>query len=321
MNKWEMSPPRGVEILENVSLGALTTMRVGGAAEYFVKVSSQQELAALIEWARAVALPYLILGGGSNILVADKGVRGLVIHNRCRDVKVLEPDPADRLDSKTRTLFLAESGAALAGAARTTIRYGLAGLEWAVSVPGTVGGAVVNNAGAHGGEVKDSLVKATVICQSGKERELPVESLDYQYRSSILKTKNYPLRASFDSVVLSATFALQRASVQQLNDRAHAYLTHRRRTQPVEPSLGSLFMNPPDDYAGRLIELAGLKGAAVGEIVVSKQHANFVTNPGGVGHGSAEDVLKLIQNIQQTVLTRCGVNLIPEVQLVGEWDI
>lgn len=307
----------GLQIQRNVPLAPLTTMKVGGSAEYYVTVHTTDQLLKVVRWAHQVALPYFILGGGSNILISDAGIRGLVIENRCRLVRVDEP-PCCEFPRDERPYLMAESGAAMAGAARVSVRNGLHGLEWAVSVPGTVGGAVVGNAGAHGGEVKDNLVDALLLDERGEVREYKVADFNYAYRDSNLK-RLQPLVAAFKPVVLSANFRLERGEPATIAARADSFLQHRRRTQPVEPSLGSTFVNPPGDYAGRLIEAAGLKGARVGGVAVSTLHANFIVNPGGVGKATAGDVMGLIEQIQRVVAERCGVHLEREIQLVGEW--
>lgn len=328
MSLWPVDPPDGIVIHANVGLAALATMRVGGAAEFFARVTALTELSAVVHWARQISMPYLILGGGSNILVSDAGVRGLVIHNRCRQIEMFKPtgqrEWGESSSAKNIRLLRVESGANMAGVARTSIRHALSGLEWAVSVPGTVGGAVVNNAGAHGSEVKDHLLHVQVLDSDGQERRRSVEQLGYGYRSSRLKSEAAPLKAGFGAVVLAATFRLSKGSASEAKERAAAFLNHRRSTQPVEPSLGSMFMNPAGDYAGRLIEAAGLKGTRVGNIEVSQQHANFLIHPGtregSKEGGRAADVLALIRLIQNQVEMQFGVRLIPEVQLVGEWE-
>lgn len=307
----------GLQIEQNVLLAPYTTMKVGGPADYFVTVTTTDQLLKLVRWARSVALPYFLLGGGSNILISDRGIRGLVIENRCRQVRVDEA-PCCLFPKDDRPYLMAESGAAMAGVARTSIRAGLTGLEWAVSVPGTVGGAVVGNAGAHGGEVKDSLEYAMLLDSHGDIQEYKVADFAYAYRDSTLKRLK-PLVADFKPVVLSANFRLDRGDKEIATTQAEQFLQHRRRTQPVAPSLGSTFVNPPGDYAGRLIEEAGLKGYQVGGVEVSTQHANFIVNPGGVGSGSASDVWSLIEHIQERVAAHCGIALECEVQLVGAW--
>ena len=312
----------GIKLQHQVSLAAQTTIKVGGPADYFAVVRSMEELTELVRWAQTVSLPYLILGGGSNILISDRGVRGLVIHNRCRQVTILAPDgtPFEREKSGTgvAATLIAESGVALAGLARTSIRAGLSGLEWAVSVPGTVGGAVVGNAGAHGSEIKDHLQSALLVDREGRLRTLQNADFSYSYRNSSLKRLRLT-DAAFNPVLLQAQFELFSASIKEATALADSFLQHRRRTQPVEPSLGSTFENPADDHAGRLIEAAGLKGARIGGVEVSRQHANFLVNHGGVGAATATDVLGLISHVQQIVHQRMGVWLTPEVQLVGAW--
>ena len=300
----------GIEIRRDVSLAQHTTIKVGGPADYFAAVNTVEQLTALVSWCRSVELPYFVLGGGSNILISDRGVRGLVIYNRCRQVQVSEEDGP---------LLFTESGAAMAGVARTSIRAGLAGLAWAVSVPGTVGGAVVGNAGAHGGEIKDSLRSAHILDEQGALQTMNLDNFDYAYRDSELK-RRMPLHAGFKAVVLSATFELDEGDPAALKAEADGYLAHRRRTQPVEPSLGSTFVNPSGDYAGRLIEAARLKGVRVGGVEVSTTHANFIVNPGGVGSATAQDVMDLIARIQATVKAAFGVKLQREIQLAGDWS-
>ncbi len=306
----------GVTIQANVPLASYTTMKVGGPAQLFATVNTTDQLIKLVRWARAVELPYFLLGGGSNMLISDAGIHGLVIHNRCRHVRVDAPRCCDVDDE--RSYLVAESGALMAGVARQSVREALTGLEWAVSVPGTVGGAVVGNAGAHGGEVKDSLEYALLIDAAGDVVEYQVRDFTYAYRASRLKNHT-ALRAGFNTVVLSANFRLSPGDADEIRARADQYLQHRRRTQPVEPSLGSTFVNPPGDHAGRLIEQAGLKGTRIGGVEVSDLHANFIINPGGVGRATAADVVRLMQEIQATVEQRFGVRLTPEVQFVGEW--
>jgi UDP-N-acetylmuramate dehydrogenase len=173
-------------------------------------------------------------------------------------------------------------------------------------------------AGAHGGEVKDTLENLLLIDEQGEVTEVSVAEMGYAYRDSTLKRRQ-PLRAGFKAVVLSANFRLAPGPRAEISARAEQFLGHRRRTQPVEPSLGSTFVNPPGDFAGRLIEAAGLKGASIGGAQISRLHANFIVNPGGVGSATASNVLQLIQQVQHVVYHETGVSLTPEVQLVGEW--
>ncbi|MCB9158372.1 MAG: UDP-N-acetylmuramate dehydrogenase [Caldilineaceae bacterium] len=307
----------GVEVKRDVALAPYTTMKVGGPADYFATATDMPQLMKLVRWARRMDLPYFILGGGSNVLISDRGMRGLVIDNRSRAMRVDEPPCCEE---DRRPYLFAESGAAMAGVARFSVNQGLTGLEWAVSVPGTIGGAVVNNAGAHGGEVKDNLAYADLLDEQGELVEYRVEEFAYAYRHSSLKRTRL-LQPGFNPVVLCANFRLERGDAAAIRAKADGFLAHRRSTQPVEPSLGSTFVNPPGDYAGRLIEAAGLKGARAGGVEISAKHANFIVNPGGVGAATAADVVALIERVQAVVAQRCGVHLEPEIQLAGDWDV
>ena len=307
----------GVSIRRQVPLATYTTMKVGGPAEYFAAVAKVDQLIRLVRWARSIELPYYLLGGGSNVLISDAGLCGLVIYNRCRQVRI-DQAPCCVFPQDDRPFVFAEGGVSMAGLARRTVAAGLTGLEWAVSLPGTVGGAVVNNAGAYGAAVKDNLYNAMVMDSCGDIDEVPADRLQYAYRTSTLKSQ-VPVQGGFGPVVLSANFRLAPGDGAEIAALAERNLHERRHSQPVEPSLGSTFVNPPGDYAGRLIEAAGLKGATVGGIQVSRQHANFFINPGGAGSATAADVVALIQVVQRIVAERFGVQLSPEVQLVGEW--
>ena len=307
----------GLEIRQDHPLASLTTIKVGGAADYFAAVTDTHKLLKLVRWARENGLPYLILGGGSNVLISDRGVRGLVIQNRCKAVQVQDAPCCD-YPGDTRPFLFAESGALMAGAARTAINAGLTGLEWAVSVPGSVGGAVVNNAGAHGGEVKDCLWDVLLLDDRGDIQIYRVEDLAYAYRQSSLKRSGIT-DADFGPVLLSANFRLDSGERETIRRTAQAFLSHRRKTQPVEPSLGSTFVNPPGDFAGRLIEEAGLKGFRLDGVEVSRTHANFLINPGGVGAATAADVVAMIEHIQAEVAHHSGVQLEPELQKIGDW--
>lgn len=305
----------GLALRRDEPLASHTTLRVGGPADLFVAVSTVEDLMAVLAQARQFAVSALVLGGGSNLLVSDRGVRGLVIANNCRAVR-----------RRQGNVLWAEAGAHLAGVARQAMRWGLAGLEWGVSVPGTVGGAVVGNAGAHGGCIADSLLRATLLNPDGSLTEWPAARFAYGYRSSALKSL---LRSSAAQtppanggrigtvpVVLAAAFQLQAGIAEQMEARAAGFLAHRRSTQPVEASAGSTFQNPPGDYAGRIIEALGLKGHTVGGAAFSTVHANFVVNQGGA---SAADIATLINLARQMAWQQLGVELTPEILFVGDW--
>jgi UDP-N-acetylmuramate--L-alanine ligase/UDP-N-acetylenolpyruvoylglucosamine reductase len=293
----------GLAVRRDEPLANHTTMRIGGPADLFVTVAAVEDLVAVLALAQELEVPALVLGGGSNLLVSDRGVRGLVVANGCRAVR--------RHDGN---VLWAESGANLAGVARQAMRWGLAGLEWCVSVPGTVGGAVVGNAGAHGGCVADNLLRATLLGPDGALTEWPAARFAYDYRSSALKRI---IRSGLrQPVVLAAAFQLQEADPIEMEARAAGFLSHRRATQPVEPSAGSIFQNPPGDYAGRIIESLGLKGASQGGAAFSTVHANFIVNRGGA---TAADVVILVNQARLAAWQAMGVALTPEILFVGDW--
>lgn len=293
----------GLAVRRDEPLSSHTTMRIGGPADLLVVVNSLEDLATLAALARQHRVPFLLLGGGSNVLVSDRGVRGLVVVNACRSI--------ERRDGN---VIWAESGVNLAGLARQAMRWGLSGLEWCVSVPGTVGGAVVGNAGAHGAAVADNLLRATLLDPKGALAEWPAARFHYSYRNSALKST---IRASGPHpVVLSAAFQLNEADPGEMEARAAGFLAHRRATQPVEPSAGSMFQNPPGDYAGRILESLGFKGRSLGNAAFSTLHSNFIVNHGGA---TAADVLALIDDARQTAWQSLGIELTPEILFVGDW--
>ncbi|HIP88208.1 MAG TPA: UDP-N-acetylmuramate dehydrogenase [Anaerolineales bacterium] len=285
-------------------LAPYTTMRVGGPADLLVVCRTVEEVVEAVGMARAHDVPFLVLGDGSNVLVADAGVRGLVVVNR-----------ADRVRIEEDGTVWAEAGASMAALARETTRRGWAGLEWAAGLPGTVGGAVVGNAGAFGRDVGSVLRSATVLEPDGVVRERPAEWFAFGYRTSRLKGAGKGEQGG-RRVVLAATFELQRGDPDVLRARVAEVLRERRARQPGGATMGSTFKNPPGDYAGRLIEAAGLKGHRIGGAVVSKQHANFILN---VGDATAAEVWALIQYVRAEVERQFGVRLELEIERVGEW--
>lgn len=292
----------GLTMAAGESLAHHTTFRIGGPADLYAGASDLLSLRRLHLLAGQHGIPVTLLGGGSNVLVGDRGVRGLVIGNACRAVR------------QEGGLVVAESGAALAGLARWTMRLGLSGLEWAVSVPGTVGGAVIGNAGAHGSDTAQSLVWALVSAGDAPPARMTPADLRFAYRTSALKERLSTGAAI--PLVLQAAFALTPGDPATMGAAADAYLEKRRLTQPVEPSAGSIFRNPPGDHAGRLIEAAGLKSQRCGGAQVSPRHANFIINAGGA---SAADVRQLIGTVQAGVYNAFGIDLIPEILYLGEF--
>ena len=293
----------GLAVRRDESLANHTTMRVGGPADLFITVNETVQLIAALRLARELVVPAMVLGGGSNALFSDGGVRGLVVANACRSVAQHEGQ-----------VVWAESGVNLAGLGRQAMRWGLSGLEWCVSVPGTVGGAVIGNAGAHGGSIADNLLRATVLNPDGSLDEWPAARFRYKYRSSALKTLLCNSKSA--PVVLSAAFQLKSGDTTAMEAWAAGFLAHRRSTQPTDPSAGSIFQNPPGDYAGRILESLGLKGHRIGAAQFSTVHANFIVNLGGA---TAADVLALIDLARGNAWDALGVELVPEIMFLGDW--
>jgi UDP-N-acetylmuramate dehydrogenase len=284
----------------NERVARYTTWRVGGPAALLCVATSADLLCRAAETLRDAAVPWLVLGRGSNLLVDDTGFDGVVVVNRADAVA---------LDG---TAVQAESGASLAALARRTAAAGLAGLEWCHDIPGSVGGAVVNNAGANGGAIADVLRAVRVLPVTGAPREIAAAELDLGYRRSMLRAEGHA-QPGPRPVVLCAFFALERGDAPALKARIAAQREHRKATQPGGASAGSVFKNPPGDSAGRLVESAGLKGTRHGDATVSTLHANFIVNG---PRATAADVLALVALMRRRVREEHGIELEPEVQYV-----
>jgi UDP-N-acetylmuramate dehydrogenase len=292
----------GSRLRESVSLARYTSARTGGPADFLMEVRRGDELVSAATKLWEIGVPFRVLGGGSNVLVADEGVREVVILNEAKATRWDEMPDGPRV--------WAESGASLGSVARRAVERGWAGLEWAATVPGTVGGAVVGNAGAHGGDTAGCLERAALVQRGVGESEWPVERLEYAYRSSWLK------RHPGEGVVVSATFRLTAASDEDTRQRMQENIAYRQRTQPPGASWGSMFKNPPDDHAGRLLDQAGLKGHRVGQAEISPVHANFFVN---LGEARAADVAELLRQARRRVEERFGLRLDLEIELLGDW--
>ncbi len=291
----------------NEPMARYTSARVGGPAEMFVTVVNATELQLAVELAYAQRVPCIVIGGGSNILVADNGIKGLVVQNRAREVRFRH--------TGLSVVCTAESGTNLSSLARQCIAKGLGGLEWAVSVPGTVGGAVVGNSGAHGGDMATNLLSATIWEPGGGPRIYSNEEMAYDYRQSVLKQDQGGDRPR--RVVLSAELELKPEAVDVLVARADGFVARRKESQPAGASMGSMFKNPENYYAGYLIEAAGLKGFRSGGASISEKHANFFVND---GDATAEDVRSLIAEAWNSVREKFGVEMELEVELLGDWQ-
>jgi UDP-N-acetylmuramate dehydrogenase len=255
----------------------------------------------VVALARRHGVDWLLLGSGCNVLVADKGVRGLVIVNRATSI---------RFDGNT---VCAEAGALLAMVARQTVERGLSGLEWAAGLPGTVGGAVVGNAGAFEGEIAAVLKEARVLSVDGRVETRSSEWFEFDYRQSRIKREALGQRP----VVLEATFALTPGDLGTLAARSEEILEWRRTRHPSGATMGSTFKNPPDSHAGYLIEQTGLRGSFIGGAQISEMHGNFFMN---TGSATAADVLLLVEHARAEVKRQFGADLELEIELVGDWD-
>ena len=319
LNPQPLAEVFGSRLEWSAPLARLTAARLGGRADALLTVNSSGELAEAVTLLWQQEAPFLILGGGSNVLVSDAGVRGVVLLNRARQIRFFDGSEAEPPG------VWGESGANLGLMARLAAQRGFSGLEWAAGIPGTLGGAVFGNAGAHGSDMAANLRLAEILhhIESGRplrEEWLP-EKMEYAYRSSSLKKQaGAPAgekALSPQAVVLAASLNLQRSTPEAARAALDANAEYRRRTQPPGASMGSMFKNPPGDYAGRLIEAAGLKGARLGGAEISRVHANFFVN---LGDATASDVHALIRLAQRRVAAEFGVDLELEIELVGEWE-
>lgn len=288
------------EVLENEPMSLHTTFKIGGPADYFVTPRNASDLQKVIRLCQQEQIPYYIMGNGSNLLVGDKGYRGVIIQifKHFGQIEVRESGEV-----------YAGAGVMLSKLAMEIAEQGLTGFEYEAGIPGTLGGAVAMNAGAYGGEIKDYIISATVIDHDGYILILKKEELLLGYRTSIIQQKNY--------VVLSALFQFYKGEKDIILKKIYDFNKRRKDKQPLEyPSAGSTFKRPEGFYAGKLIMDAGLSGYRVGDVMVSEKHCGFVIN---VGSGTATQVKELIQDIQNIVYDKFQVRLEPEIRLLGEF--
>ncbi len=295
-----LAAERGIELKADAPLAPLTTLRVGGPADRLGTAETLEELEALLSLAADAGVPAFCLGKGSDIVVADAGVRGLVIRVRADEVTI------------DGTRLRAEAGASMTALAKRTAREGLAGFDWAISIPGSFGGAIWANAGAHGGEMA-AVLRAIEVWDPRDRARHRVDPADagFSYRES--RFKHSP------EVVLAGTIELEPGDPDAVSALIADHQAHRKATQPLaDQNAGSVFSNPPGDHAGRLIEAAGLKGHRIGTAQVSTLHANFMaTDRGG---GRAADVRALGDHVRSVVADRFGVELRYEIEFVGDWS-
>lgn len=286
-------------IYTNEPMKKHTTFRVGGDADYFVVPKTKEEVKGVVALCRELDMPYYVLGNGSNLLVGDKGYRGVII-------QIYKEMNGIWVEGDKITV---QAGALLSKIGSVALEAGLTGFEFAAGIPGTMGGAVVMNAGAYGGEMKDILESATVLTPEGEIRVLSNQELELGYRTSIVAKKNY--------IVLEATVALQKGEKDAIKARMDELRIQRTTKQPLEyPSAGSTFKRPEGYFAGKLIQDAGLRGFQVGGAQVSEKHCGFVINK---ENATAKDVWELMQQVSAIVKEKFGVELEPEVKRLGEF--
>jgi UDP-N-acetylmuramate dehydrogenase len=272
----------------------MTSFRIGGPVDIYIEPTDTEELSALVSYLRQSDSACLVLGNGSNILISDEGFRGVVLN--------IEKHFSDL--SVDEGVVTAGAGARLSKFVDFCVRQGMAGSEMLAGIPGTLGGAVIMNAGAYGGEISDYMLDATVL-REGAVRTLTTKDCGFRYRGSDLRR----------DIVLGARFRFPAGDIEALKARRKELLLKRNAAQPVQhPNAGSIFKNPAGGYAAKLIEECGLKGTRFGGAVISEQHANFIVNDEGA---QATDVVDAINHVRRVVYDRTGVELEPEIQLIG----
>ena len=289
-------------------LAPLTSIRIGGPADALVRIETVSALRCLQAVAQEHAIPLFILGGGSNLLIRDGGIRGIVVLLRGA-FRAYCVEPCGSSVQSARAHVQVGVGYPLSRLALQLARQGWSGLEFAYGIPGTLGGAMVMNAGTHLGDMSRVLVQARVLCHDGQVQELPAEALGLRYRGS-----SYPPGA----VLLGATLRLEQGERAQIEALMHESYARRQRTQPLsQPYAGSIFKNPPGTAAGRLIEELGLKGMRLGGAMISPVHANFIVN---IGRATAAEVEALMAHVRARVRAAYNIDLEAEVHVVGEED-
>lgn len=290
---------RKEQILEEEPMKKHTTFRIGGPAEYLILPQTTEEIADVIKLCRQEEIPWYIVGNGSNLLVADEGVRGVVIQ-LLRNFNQIQVEGCQ---------IRMQAGAQNAAVAKRALDASLTGFEFAAGIPGTIGGAVVMNAGAYGGEMKDILKEVTVLDPNGMIRTIPAEELELGYRTSIIAKKGY--------VVLEAVIVLKTGDPKEIKAAMDELKEKRVTKQPLEyPSAGSTFKRPEGYFAGKLIMDAGLRGFSVGGAQISEKHCGFVINK---GNATAKDVTELMDETKKIVMEKFGVALEPEVKRLGQF--
>lgn len=283
-------------VLLNEPMSKHTTFKIGGPADIFVKVESQKELKSILELVKKNSVPVTIIGNGSNVLVKDNGIRGIVIKLELKEIKI-END-----------IIYVEAGVGLPKLARVACDNSLEGLEGVAGIPGSFGGAIYMNSGAHGTEIGDKLINITYIDENLEIKTIKKEDAKLTYRKSIFQEKNW--------IILGGKVKLEKGNQEEIRNKMQKFLEQRRENQPLEfPSAGSVFKRGDNYISAKLIDECGLKGYQIGGAELSKKHAGFIVN---TGNATADDVLKLIDYIKQKVQEKYKVELKTEVKILGE---
>lgn len=288
------------KVKENEPMSKHTTIKIGGPAQIFVEPSSVDSIEKVMRTVKKHAAPWRVVGRGSNLLVKDGGIDGVVIKLG---------KGIDHLDWLSDTMIQVGGGYSLVTLATQLSRKGLTGIQFAGGIPGSVGGAVYMNAGAHGSDISNILVKARILFEDGSIEWLTNEEMEFSYRTSVLQTKR-------PGIVLEAIFQLEEGIRDEVVEEMKKYKDYRRDTQPwTSPCAGSIFRNPLPNYAGKLVEESGLKGHRIGGAQISDLHGNFIVN---TGDATAEDVLALIQHVKDTILEKYNIQMETEVEIIGK---
>ena len=286
---------------KNVLLKNYTTFKIGGRAKYFFAAETKEDIIKVIKIAKKIDLPFFILGGGSNLLVIDKGFKGLVIKVKSQKSKV-------KTTSQKSKIIETKSGMLLSEIVALALKNNLTGLEWAAGIPGTIGGAIRGNAGAFGGEIK-KIIKEVEVFDVKDEKIKIFKNRDcrFEYRNSVFK-QNPKI------IILSAIIKLKKGNKKSIQEKIKKYLTYRKENHPLNfPSAGSIFKNPEGFSAGELIQKCELKGKKIGNVKISEKHCNFIVN---LGDGKAKDVMALIKLAKQKVKNKFGIVLEEEIQYI-----
>ncbi len=291
------------QILLNANMKEYTSFKIGGNADILVTIKNEQEAKYVLEISKKNNCSIFVLGNGTNILVKDKGIRGIVLRNRIDYIEEVKP-----IDEDDYVEVLVGSGVKNSILAQKLLKENLTGFEFASGIPGTIGGAIKMNAGAYGGEIKDILIETTYLDYEGRIHTISNEECNFAYRYSIFKDTN--------AIILSGKFKFKTDSYEIIKERMKQNEIARRDKQPIEfPNAGSTFKRGEDFITAKLIDECGLKGYRIGDAEVSQKHAGFVINK---GNANAEEVIKLINNVKEKVLTKFNKNIDLEIEIIGE---